>query len=65
MALVSVRDAAVLYQCPDVTIRSWISRDGIPGQRDPALAGRPGRRNVYPLDRLQDAYDRRHGDSRC
>jgi hypothetical protein len=64
MPLVAVRDAACLYQVPDATIRSWISRDDIPGQPDPALIGRPGQRKLYPLEQLQDAYDRRHR-TRC
>lgn len=56
--LVTVDAAARLYGRRPGTVRAWISEDGIPGQRDPALAG-PGRRNVYPLDQLQAAYERR------
>ena len=56
--LVTVDGAARLYGRAPGTIRSWISLDRIQGQRDPAMNG-PGRRNVYPLDQLQAAYERR------
>ena len=59
MPLLSVADASVLYRRPAGTIRRWIHEDHIEGQPDPQLAGRPGRRNLYPGDRLQHAYERR------
>lgn len=59
MPLLSVADAACLFRRPPGTIRRWIHEDHIPGQPDPRLADRRGRRNLYPGDKLQDAYDRR------
>lgn len=59
MPLLTVSDAACLFRRPPGTIRRWIHEDEIPGQPDPRLTGRRGRRNLYPGDRLQDAYDRR------
>jgi hypothetical protein len=59
MPLVTVKDAARLYHRAPGTIRSWISLDRIEGQPDPALTGHRGQRKLYPLDRLQDAYERR------
>lgn len=58
MPLLSVADASVLYRRPAGTIRRWIHEDEIEGQPDPSLNGRRGRRNLYPADRLQQAYDR-------
>lgn len=59
MPLLSVSDASCLFRRPPGTIRRWIHEDEIQGQPDPRLNGRRGRRNLYPGDRLQDAYDRR------
>lgn len=59
MPLLTVSDAARLYRRPPGTIRRWIHEDEIEGQPDPRLAGHRGRRNVYPGDALQNAYDRR------
>ena len=58
MPLLSVADASILYRRPAGTIRRWIHEDKIEGQSDPRLKGRRGRRNLYPADRLQQAYDR-------
>jgi hypothetical protein len=60
MPLISVADAATAFRRPPGTIRRWIHEDGIDGQPDPALAGRPGQRKLYPGDKLQAAYERRH-----
>lgn len=59
MPLLSVADAATLYRRPAGTIRRWIHEDHIQGQPDPRLTGHRGRRNLYPGEKLQDAYDRR------
>lgn len=60
MPLLTVSDAACAFRKPPGTIRRWIHEDHIEGQPDPNLRGHRGRRNVYPGDKLQDAYDRRH-----
>ena len=59
MPLLSVADACVLFRRPAGTIRRWIHEDEIEGEPDPSLEGRRGRRNLYPGDKLQHAYERR------
>lgn len=53
----AVPDLARHYGVAPGTIGRWCSEDGIEGQRDPSNL----RRKLYPLQRVQDAYDKRHG----
>lgn len=61
MPLITVADAVRIFHTPPGTLRRWIAEDEITGQRDPKLAGLRGRRMVYPCDKLEKAYNRRHG----
>lgn len=60
MPLLTIADAAILFHRPPGTIRRWIHEDGIEGKPDPRLKGCRGRRNIYPGEQLQDAYERRN-----
>jgi len=62
MPLVTVEDAAILYRRAEGTVRSWISLDNIVGQPQYQPGRRGAPRKLYPLEQLQDAYERRHGD---
>lgn len=52
----AIPELARHYGVAPGTIGRWCSEDCIEGQRDP----RNGRRKLYPLVRVQAAYDRRH-----
>jgi len=53
----TVPELARHYGVAEGTIGRWCSQDRIEGQRDPHNR----RRKLYPLQRIQDAYDKRHG----
>lgn len=55
----AVLELARHYGVSAGTIGRWCSEDGIKGQRDPYNQ----RRKLYPLQRIQDAYDKRHGEA--
>jgi hypothetical protein len=52
----AVPDLARHYGVAPGTIGRWCSEDRIEGRRDPHNQ----RRKLYPLQRVQDAYDKRH-----
>ena len=49
MSKISVTQASLLFKVTARTIYNWIKTDGIEAQND-----------LYSVDDLQDAYDKRH-----
>jgi len=57
----AIPELARHYGVASGTIGRWCSEDRIEGQRDPCNS----RRKLYPLVRVQDAYDKRHGTAQA